>query len=189
MYNEGFLVSNYNNLALPSVFQSLLQEFEDMFQDKEIPPIRGTEHKIDFIPRTVISYKPAYRVNPTETKEIQRQVEELMEKGYVRESLSPCAIRELLVPKKDETWRICMDNRIINKITVKYRHPIPRLDDMLDLLHDSCLFIKIILKSGYHQIRMHVGDKWKTTFNIKFGLYEWLVMPSRLTNAPSTPIA
>ena len=64
-------------------FQSLLQEFEDMFQDKEIPPIRGTEHNIDFIPRTVIPYKPAYRVNPTETKEIQRQVEELMEKGYV----------------------------------------------------------------------------------------------------------
>ena len=118
MYKGGFLVSNYNNLALPSVFQSLLQEFEDMFQD-EIPLIRGTEHKIDFFPRTVIPYKPAYRVNPTETKEIQRQVEELMEKGYVRESLSPCSIRDLLVPKKDETWCICMDNRVINKITVK----------------------------------------------------------------------
>ena len=71
MYNGGFLVSNYNNLALPSVFQSLLQEFEDMFQDKEIPPIKGTEHKIYFIPRTVIPYKPAYRVNPTETKEFK----------------------------------------------------------------------------------------------------------------------
>ena len=83
MYNGGFFVSNYNNLALPSVFQSLLQEFEDMFQDIEIPPIIGAEHKIDLIPRTVIPYKPAYRVNPTEIKEIQRQVDELMEKGYV----------------------------------------------------------------------------------------------------------
>ena len=143
-----------------------------MFQDKEIPPMRGTKHKIDFIPRTVIPDKPAYQVNPTEKKEIQRQVEELMEKGYVRESLSPCSIRDLLVPKKDETWRICMVNRVIYKITVKCRHSILRLDDMLDLLNDSYLFIKIILKSRYHQIRMHVGDEWKTTFNIIFGLYE-----------------
>ena len=97
MYNGGFLVSNYNNLALPSVFPSLLQEFKDMFQDIEIPPIRGTKHKIDFIPRTIIPYQPAYRVNPTETKESQRQVEELMEKGYVPESLSPRSIRDFLL--------------------------------------------------------------------------------------------
>jgi len=99
-------------LALPSVFQSLLQEFEDMFRDevlKELPPIRGTEHQIDFILGAVISNKPAYRVNPTETKEIQRQVKELMEKGYIRESLNPCSIRDLLVPKKDKTWRMCVD--------------------------------------------------------------------------------
>ena len=86
MYKEGYLVSNGNNLSLPSVFQSLLQEFEDMFQDqvpKELPPIRGTEHQVDFIPDSVISNKPAYRVNPTDTKETQRQVEELMEKGYI----------------------------------------------------------------------------------------------------------
>ena len=142
-----------------------------MFQDevpKDLPSIRGTEHQVDFIPDSVIPNKPAYRVNPIETKEIQRQVEELMEKGYIRESLSPCSIGDLLVPKKDETWRMCMDNRVISKITIKYRHPIPRLHDMLDLLHDSCLFIRIILKSRYHQIRMHAGDEWKTTFKIKF---------------------
>jgi hypothetical protein len=178
-----------NSHNLPLVLSSLLQEFQDVFPDElppGLPPLRGIEHRIDLIPGAPLPNKAPYRINPEETKEIQRQVQQLIDNGHVRESLSPCAVPVILVPKRDGTFRMCSDCRPINAITVRYRYPIPCLDDMLDELSGATIFSKIDLKSGYYQIRIQEGDELKTTFKTKFGLYEWLVMPMGLSEAPST---
>ncbi len=174
---------------LPLVLSNVLQEFMDVFPDElplGLPPLRGIEHRIDLIPGKPLPNKAPYRANPEETKEIQRQVQKLLDNDHVRESLSPCAVLVILVPKKDGTSRMCSDCRPINAITVRYRYPMPRLDDILDELSGATIFSKIDLKSGYYQIRIQEGDEWKTAFKTKFGLYVWLVMPMGLSEAPGT---
>ncbi|KAJ0031510.1 hypothetical protein Pint_14201 [Pistacia integerrima] len=114
---------NKVSLALPEKVKHLLQEFSDVVPDEKppgLPPMRDIQHVIDFISSSIIPNKPAYRVK------------QLLEKFLVRESVSPCAVLALLLSKKDDNWRMCIDSHALNKITIKYRFPIPRLDDLLD---------------------------------------------------------
>jgi hypothetical protein len=174
---------------LPDKVQELLEEFADIVVDelpRSLPPIKSLSHHINIIPGASFPNKSMYRLMPQENEEVKRQVQELLDKGLVRESLSPCVVPTILSPKKDRGWRMCTESREINKITIRYRFPLPRMDDLMDFLSGANYFSNIDLKSGYHQIRMREGDQWNTAFKTNEGLYEWIVMSFGLKNAPST---
>jgi len=151
-----------------------------------LPPRREADHQIPLLPGAQpVSVRP-YRYSPAQKTEIENQVKQMLQNGIIRISSSPFASLVLLVKKKDGTWHFCVDYRHLNAITVKNKHPLPIVDELLDELAGSVWFTKLDFRSGYRQICIATGDEPKTAFKTHNGLYEFLVMPFGLTNAPAS---
>ena len=167
-----------------------LNDYSDCFTKsilRELPPLRGDDdHKIDLITGVPSPNKPPNRVSPSQQEEIMTQVNDILEKGMVCPSSSPFFSPVLLVQKKDGSHRIFVDYHALNKNTMKNRFLVPRIKDLFDKIQGSSYFSRIDLKSGYHQICIVPEDIYKTLFCTTFGLYEFLVIPFGLTNAPAT---
>ncbi|GJT71444.1 putative reverse transcriptase domain-containing protein [Tanacetum coccineum] len=165
----------------------IVQDFSEVFLEDlpGLPPARPVEFQIDLIPGAAPVARAPYRLAPSKIKELSEQLKELSDKGFKRPSSSPWGAPVLFVKKKDGSFRMCIDYRELNKLTVKNRYPLPRIDDLFDQLQGSNIYSKIDLRSGYHQLRVREQDIPKTAFRTRYGHYEFQVMPFGLTNAPA----
>ncbi|GJY73829.1 putative reverse transcriptase domain-containing protein [Tanacetum coccineum] len=165
----------------------VIRDFPEVFPEElpGLPPPRQVEFRIDLIPGAAPVARAPYRLAPSEMKELSKQLQELSEKGFIRPSSSPWGAPVLFVKKKDGSFRMCIDYRELNKLTIKNRYPLPRIDDLFDQLQGSSVYSKIDLRSGYHQLRIREEDIPITAFRTRYGHYEFQVMPFGLTNAPA----
>ncbi|GJQ90888.1 putative reverse transcriptase domain-containing protein [Tanacetum coccineum] len=165
----------------------IVRDFPEVFPEDlpGLPPTRQVEFQIDLVPGAAPVARAPYRLAPSEMKELSEQLKELSDKGFIRPSSSPWGAPVLFVKKKDGSFRMCIDYRELNKLTVKNRYPLPRIDDLFDQLQGSSVYSKIDLRSGYHQLRVREEDILKTAFRTRYGHYEFQVMPFGLTNAPA----
>ncbi|GKA44969.1 putative reverse transcriptase domain-containing protein, partial [Tanacetum coccineum] len=150
-----------------------------------IPPTRQVKFQIELVPGAAPVARVPYRLAPFEMKKLSDQLQELFEKGFIRPSSSPCGAPVLFVKKKDGSFRMCIDYPELNKLAMKNRYPLPRIDDLFDQLQGSSVYLKINLRSGYHQLRFREEDISKTAFRTRYGHYEFQVMSFGLTNAPA----
>ncbi|KAI3672437.1 hypothetical protein L6452_38525 [Arctium lappa] len=151
-----------------------------------LPPDRQVEFRIDLMSGAAPIARVPYHLASSEMKEMMTQLQELLDKGFIRPSTSPWGAPVLFVKKKDGSMRMCINYRELNKVTVKNKYPLPRIDDLFDQLQGASYFSKIDLRSGYHQLKVREEDVPKTAFRMRYGHFEFLVMPFGLTNAPAT---
>jgi hypothetical protein len=150
-----------------------------------LPPERDVEFVIELKPGTTPISRRLYRMPPNELAELKTQLQDLLEKGFIQPSSSPSGCPAIFVKKKDQTLRMCVDYRPLNEVIIKNKYPLPRIDILFDQQTGARVFSKIDLRSGYHQIRIRPEDIPKTAFTTRYGLFEYLVMSFRLTNAPA----
>jgi hypothetical protein len=165
----------------------VVEEFPDVFPEElsGMPPDHDIKFIIELLPRTAPIAKRPYRMEIDELEELKKQIKELQDKGFIRPSSSPWKAPVIFVDKKDGTQRMCVDYRSLNEVTIKNKYLLPRIDDLFDQLRGACVFSKIDLRSGYHQLKIHASDIPKTVFTTRYGLYEYTVMSFGLTNAPA----
>ena len=163
----------------------VVREFPDVFPNDlpRLPPDRDINFQIELAPGTEPILRASYRMALAELKELKVQIEEMVNKGFVRPSTSPWGASVLFVKKKDGSMRICIDYRELNKVTIRNQYPLPRMDDLFGQLQGAKVFSKIDLRSSYHHLRVHDEDVSKTAFRTRYGHFEFLVMPFGLTNA------
>eukprot|EP00253_Pinus_taeda_P015903 PITA_15903 len=182
----GFANSKDKTASLNNI--PVIQEFADVFPEEipGLPPRRDIDFTIELVPGAAPVSRAPYRMNIPELTELKMQLQELLEKNYIRPSVSPWGAPVLFVKKKEGTLRMCIDYRQLNKLTIKNKYPLPRIDELFDQVKGATVFSKIDLRSGYHQIRIKDEDIAKTAFRTRYGHYEFVVLPFGLTNAPAT---
>ncbi|KAK8918382.1 hypothetical protein KSP39_PZI021861 [Platanthera zijinensis] len=179
---KGTKVVTWEPTAVPVV-----RDFLEVFPEElpGLPPSRDVEFTIDLVEGAKPVAKAPYRMAPKELAELKSQLQELLDKGFIRPSTSPWGAPVLFVKKKDGSFRLCVDYRELNKLTIRNQYPLPRIDDLFDQLSNAKVFSKIDLRSGYHQMRINEDDIYKTAFSTRYGHFEFVVMPFGLTNAPA----
>ncbi|KAJ9522563.1 hypothetical protein QJQ45_008332 [Haematococcus lacustris] len=167
----------------------ILQEYADVFPTdlpRGLPPERSVDHRIEHQQAKPPPARPTYNVSSGELAELKQQIGDLFDKGFIRPSTSPYASGVLLVRKKDGSFRMCIDYRPLNRLTIKNKYPLRRVDTLLHQLHGAQVFSKLDLPQGYHQIRVAPEDIHKTAFRTRYGHFEFTVLPFGLCNAPAT---